>query len=111
MSRTCHRCGADLTHPKSVSRLYVSKDTDQYDDAHCMGHYEKDFFEPDESVTLEHHDLLDNSDECAICGANVTEITWIETLLQKIMARKEVIPQLMGLDPELDKMIERALKK
>lgn len=65
-------CGADLTKPRSVSRLYVSKD-EGGEDSHCLGHYNEvsEDFETDGSPSypLEHHDLLDNSDECQNCGA------------------------------------------
>jgi len=70
----CDKCGADLTQPRSVSRLYVAK-SEGLEDSHCLGHYENltGDFEPDSSpsVPLEHHDLLDNSDECQSCGATV----------------------------------------
>ena len=70
--KICHKCGADLTLPKSVSRLYVSKDTEN-EDSHALGHYEEDQFEADTKpcYPLVHHDLLDNSDECQECGAVV----------------------------------------
>jgi len=71
---TCHRCGANLNLCQSVSRLYVSKD-EEHEDSRCLGHYDHKTgdFEPDTkpSVPLEHHDLLDNSDECNQCGAVV----------------------------------------
>lgn len=69
----CHKCGADLSQPRSISRLYVSKD-EGGEDSHCLGHYEvSGDFEADgrPSYPLVHHDLLDNSDECQKCGATV----------------------------------------
>lgn len=70
----CHKCQADLTQPRSISRLYVAK-SEGLEDSHCLGHYDAQtgYFEPDSSpsVPLEHHDLLDNSDECQSCGAVV----------------------------------------
>jgi len=70
--KTCQKCGADLTKPKSVSRLYVSKENSDKD-SHILGHYEGDQLEADTSPSypLTHHDLLDNSDECQSCGTVV----------------------------------------
>jgi len=73
LPKVCHKCQANLTQPRSVSRLYVAK-SEGLEDASCLGHYELNGdFEPDStpSVPLEHHDLLDNSDECQSCGAVV----------------------------------------
>jgi ribosomal protein S27AE len=70
----CHKCGADLTLAFSVSRLYVSKEPEKYEDSYCLGHYDaEDHFKPDSkpSYPVVHHDLLDNSDECNKCGAVV----------------------------------------
>jgi len=67
-------CGADLTKPRSISRLYVSKD-ERHEDSSCLGHYDglSEDFEADGSPSYppEHHDLLDNSDNCQNCGATV----------------------------------------
>lgn len=74
-TKTCNRCGANLNLCQSVSRLYISKSPEKYDDSHCLGHYDRvtGDFEPDykPSYPLVHHDLLDNSDECNQCGAVV----------------------------------------
>jgi hypothetical protein len=80
----CHHCGVDLTVEDSVARTYFnidvaldsedSEDCDlDTDDLVCLGHYEKDHFEPDESVDFSggRFDCLDDSDKCGTCDGQL----------------------------------------
>ena len=63
------KCGNDLMQKESVRRTYVTKSPEKYPSSYCLGHYEGDEFEADGSpdYPLEHHDLVDGSDECTAC--------------------------------------------
>lgn len=68
----CNHCQADLTVEDSVVRVYINKDGNNSgsDDISCLGHYDGDDFEPDESISLSdgRFDCGDDSDKCASCN-------------------------------------------
>lgn len=69
----CTGCHTSLWEKESVTREYVSKNTDN-PSSYGRGHYDKNGdYEPDTgpSYPLVSHDLVDGSDTCTHCGAIV----------------------------------------
>lgn len=66
----CTECGADLTIPESVTRVYVNKD--EGENCAAEGHYSKEGdFESDRfgGFDGDRYDCLDDADSCSACEA------------------------------------------
>ena len=65
----CTVCNSDLSKEKSITRVYIDKDSGP--DMYSYGHYDSNGdYEPDTNTDLSggRYDLADGSDSCVECG-------------------------------------------
>ena len=70
----CPGCGVNLTEPEAVCREYINKTDDDRVGVLKKGHYDlAGTYEPDTRASFgkDRFDLLDDSDTCSACGAQL----------------------------------------